>query len=805
MGLEDRALSETGVGVFYTPKYGVYPIFKEGQFYNVDDIVIWGGYTWECRKTGTYFSDDLFTLNSLDFKIIRPFNDGEEYIDELYNIQYDDIIYDFTNDKITYRNEQNSNIVSTTTENIQYWENLFGYNPIKVFQWGNVYTIPPLSEEGRGIGNQRIINSYNENINYAGKYQKDFYFNNLSYQKNNYVITNKAYQESFYFDNKSYQNNISINDECYQKSLYLINSSYQENITFDTGHQIDIILENQSYQDDITFDKYSYQSKITLTNNSYFVNIDLSSSMTYQQNLTFNNGSYLEDIYFGDECYQSNFNFNNGSYLSNNQFFNDGNLSNQSYFTFDNLSYQGNVIVTNSSQEYFDFTNESFQIDSQVTHSQSSLIFDKGSQYGDTVDTQSNITIKNYNRDLSTQTGAEDSLFFIHDLPVDKTEKFIGKIGNQLIEVDGLTYDGSQFVFTQNVYNTDNTLTFGTLSATTYQNLPVSGVTGGTGISASSSNGLVTIVNTSPDRVVTISGGTGIQTGGTYPNFVITNTLPDQIVTISGGTNISVNGTYPNFGINFTGSTGVSGDFLPLSGGTVTGETIFTSGVTANTISATTYQNLPATPFLPLSGGTVTGDTIFTAGLTGSSIVASSFNYTWVGLGVGGIFSYFNDTIYYNETGKTHYFGGGPSNFQNNLSVPNGNLQVSSGLTANTISATTYQNLPVSGVTGGTGISASSSNGLVTIVNTLPDQVVTITGGTNIEIDGTYPNFGINFTGSTGASGDFLPLSGGTVSGATIFTGGLTANTISATTITSPSISPYGLIVATSIGYQNIF
>jgi hypothetical protein len=48
-------------------------------------------------------------------------------------------------------------------------------------------------------------------------------------------------------------------------------------------------------------------------------------------------------------------------------------------------------------------------------------------------------------------------------------------------------------------------------------------------------------------------------------------------------------------------------------------------------------------------------------------------------------------------------------------------------------------------------------------------------------------------------------FSGGTVSGSTIFTNGLSANTFSATTIISPSISSYGLIVATSIGYQNIF
>ena len=107
----------------------------------------------------------------------------------------------------------------------------------------------------------------------------------------------------------------------------------------------------------------------------------------------------------------------------------------------------------------------------------------------------------------------------------------------------------------------------------------------------------------------------------------------------------------------------------------------------------------------------------------------------------------------------------------------------------NTVSGGTYLNLPVSAVTNGTGISASTSNGTVTITNTAPDQTVTITGGTNMQIVGTYPNFGINFTGSTGTSGEYLPLSGGTVTGATIFQSGLTANTISATTyLNLPSI-----------------
>lgn len=73
------------------------------------------------------------------------------------------------------------------------------------------------------------------------------------------------------------------------------------------------------------------------------------------------------------------------------------------------------------------------------------------------------------------------------------------------------------------------------------------------------------------------------------------------------------------------------------------------------------------------------------------------------------------------------------------------------GLSANTISATTYQNLPVSGLTQGSNI--------------------------------TITNNGIgNFTISSTASGTFT---GGTVTGATNFTGGVTANTISATTITA--------------------
>jgi hypothetical protein len=170
-----------------------------------------------------------------------------------------------------------------------------------------------------------------------------------------------------------------------------------------------------------------------------------------------------------------------------------------------------------------------------------------------------------------------------------------------------------------------------------------------------------------------------------------------------------------------SGSTS-GGDFLPLSGGTVTGNTIFTIGLTATTISATTYLNLPTD--IRVTGGTYSnGTTTFT-------------NNT------GGTFT---------VTGFTNPFTGG---------TVSGATNFTGGVSATTISATTYQNLPTDiRVTGGT-----YSNGTATFTNN--------TGGT-FSVSGFL----------TGATFD-----GGTVTGATNFTDGITANTISATTILADNI-----------------
>ena len=184
-----------------------------------------------------------------------------------------------------------------------------------------------------------------------------------------------------------------------------------------------------------------------------------------------------------------------------------------------------------------------------------------------------------------------------------------------------------------------------TISATTYQNLPLSGY--GTGLTFNTANYNLTIDggNGVLDTVslsvlasdLTVTGGTynpntGIavftnNTGGTFNVTGFLTGLTDTYVsgsTYSNNTFTFTNTSGGSFNVNFntvtgltsTGTissntisattisgvtfygdgsnlTGISGGGGSFSGGTVTNPTNFTGGLSANTFSATTYQNLP--------------------------------------------------------------------------------------------------------------------------------------------------------------------------------------------------------------------
>ena len=292
---------------------------------------------------------------------------------------------------------------------------------------------------------------------------------------------------------------------------------------------------------------------------------------------------------------------------------------------------------------------------------------------------------------------------------------------------------------------TNNNFSGNTITATNY----FSGTTNLTNVIDSKSitggtyNNQTLTIKIKNGSQITITGFTDVfVTGGTYNNgtVVFTNNTGGTFnigglftgntdVFVTGGT-YNQNTSVATF-INNTGGTFTLSGFstsTQFTGGTVTGSTIFTNGLSANTISATTYQNLPKDIFV--TGGTYTNGNILFTNNTGGT-----FNVTSLFTGNTDVF----------VTGGTYNQNTGVAIFTNNTG---GTFTINNFYTGSTDVF----------VTGGT---YNSNTGIATFINN--------TGGT-FTLSG--------FTTQNNVSNNYLPLSGGTVSGNTIFTSGLTANTI---------------------------
>jgi len=270
--------------------------------------------------------------------------------------------------------------------------------------------------------------------------------------------------------------------------------------------------------------------------------------------------------------------------------------------------------------------------------------------------------------------------------------------------------------------------------------------------------------NTNNSFNVYINGFSGL-TADNLTATTIVNTYLDSFYIRDNGGTLSIDNTTRKL-LKSDGST-TSFDW---ENGILTGQT----NIESTTISATTYQNLPLGVYgtgltfntgnydLTLDGGNGSLETIslsilasdltVTGGTYNSNTGVATFtNNTGGTFNVSGFLTGFTDinvtgATYNNNTFTFTNTSGGSFNVGFNSVT---GLTSTGTLSSNTISATTYQNLPVSGLTAGTNIGLTNNNG----------------------------NYTINVTGVTGGS-----FTGGTVSGPTNFTGGLSANTISATT-----------------------
>jgi hypothetical protein len=134
------------------------------QTYSIGDKVIWGGYSWTNVNGLLGNKTNSLTLNSEWIKNI--------YSTSNYNQAYDIIEYDYDNDLIIRRYEVlGDNDVVCTKNDIVALQ--LDESSINVFQFGNDahnYLIAV------GMGSNKILNSYVDNINFRGV---EFYLNNF--------------------------------------------------------------------------------------------------------------------------------------------------------------------------------------------------------------------------------------------------------------------------------------------------------------------------------------------------------------------------------------------------------------------------------------------------------------------------------------------------------------------------------------------------------------------------------------------------------------------------------------------------
>ena len=291
-----------------------------------------------------------------------------------------------------------------------------------------------------------------------------------------------------------------------------------------------------------------------------------------------------------------------------------------------------------------------------------------------------------------------------------------------------------------------------------------------------------------------------------------------MVVGVSGGTAYyKLNSSPWNFDFTdwsvFNTGGGSSGDYLPLSGGTVTGDTIFTNGLTANTLT--------------VNGVSITGDTYTTGGTYSNGTIIFDYN-TGGGYQVTGLYT--GQTSYVNSL--TTGVGLSGDSTTGNVTIintdPDQVVTISGGtgiLTGGTYPNFTIENtLPdqIVTISGGTGILTGGTYPNFTIENSLPDQTVVLNNGTNISVTGTYPSFTIDVTGLTDnntyttgftyqdntftisdSSGNTFPATINVMTGLTI-NGTLSATTISGGTLYGDGSNLTGLSSGLNVGTTQI-
>ncbi len=289
---------------------------------------------------------------------------------------------------------------------------------------------------------------------------------------------------------------------------------------------------------------------------------------------------------------------------------------------------------------------------------------------------------------------------------------------------------------------------------------------GGTGISVAggpiTTSGTLTITNTAPDQVVSLTAGTGISTSGTYPNFTITNTSPS-----TGGDVVGPASATDNAVTRYDTTTGK----LIQNSLVLIDDTGSVTGVNALTAESLTVNNNATL-------GSSNTDTLEVRSRITTDLEPNADNAKDIGTSGrnwrDGFFGRNLSTVNLEVTGTTSFDGDQGTSGQVLTSAGTGATPTWATPTTGTVTSVA--------AAAGTGISVSGSpittSGTITITNTAPDQVVSLTGAGTTAITGTYPNFTITsndaFTGTVTSVGGTGTVSGLTLTGTVTTSGNLT-------------------------------
>jgi hypothetical protein len=252
-------------------------------------------------------------------------------------------------------------------------------------------------------------------------------------------------------------------------------------------------------------------------------------------------------------------------------------------------------------------------------------------------------------------------------------------------------------------------------------------LTDGTAIDVTGTYPNFTINNTAPDQTVVLTAGTGISTSGTYPNFTITNTSPSAGGDVAGPASATDNAV-----ARFDTTTGK----LIQNSLVLIGDTGSVTGVNALTAESLVVNNNATL-------GSSNTDTLDVRARISSDLDPETNNAKDIGSsGRNWRDAFFGRTVHtvnLELTGTTSFDGAQGTSGQVLTSAGTGNTPTWTTPTTGTVTsvdATAGTGISVSG-------GPITTSGSLTITNTAPDQVVGLTGAGTTSISGTYPNFTI--------------------------------------------------------------